>query len=127
MCHAKILGEKLLELTNEIKQKLIDCNNQLSNIDVQISDVLHYIENENFNACQGFIYAKKLKELRLQRRRIKAEIEPLRMLNAVTSKNVQPLKCTLGNVVKKNEDLQKCIDEKKYIPRAITKEEIFLQ
>lgn len=127
MCQAKKLGEQVMQLTNNIKNLLAEYNRQLSNIDIQISDILHFIENENFNASQGYGYAKKLKQLRMERRRVKIEIEPLRMLNSTTLKNLQPLKCTLGHITKKDEELHKCIDERKYVPRAITKEEVFLQ
>lgn len=127
MCQAKKLGEQVMQLTNNINKILLEYNRQLSNLDIQISDILHFIENENFNASQGYGYAKKLKQLRIERRRIKIEIEPLRMLNSTTLKNLQPLRCTMGNITKKDEELQKCISERKYVPRAITKEEVFLQ
>lgn len=128
MCQAKKLGEQIIELTNEIHNILVEYNKQLSNIDTQISDVLHFIENENFNAAQGYGYAKKLKQLRTERRRIKREIEPLRLLNSTTLKNLSVLKTTLGSITKLDEKGEKWENgEKKYVPKAITKEEVFLQ
>jgi hypothetical protein len=128
MCHAKKLGEQILQLTDDVNKLLEEYTRQLSNIDIQISDVLHFIENEKFNASQGYAYAKKLKQLRVERRKIKTEIEPLRMLNATTLKTLHPLKCTLGGITKKDEEVQKYVTgEKKYTPKAITKEEVFLQ
>jgi hypothetical protein len=48
---------------------------QLSLIDLETQDILHIIENENFNAVQGFQLAKQLKEVRVRRRAIKQNLE----------------------------------------------------
>jgi hypothetical protein len=57
---------------------------QQSIVDQEISDILHYIEFYNFNACQGWKLAKTLKDLRLKRRSIKNQLEVLHIINTHT-------------------------------------------
>lgn len=59
-----------------------------SDIDKQISDILHFIEFERFSACEGFKLCKALKELRLKRREIKNELELINIINCHTCNNM---------------------------------------
>lgn len=61
---------------------------QESNIDKAISDILHYIEFNNFSASDGYKLCKKLKELRLHRRKIKNELELINIINVHTCNNI---------------------------------------
>jgi hypothetical protein len=45
--------------------------------DLEEQDLLHYIEFETFNACEGYLLANKIKEIRTKRREIKDEMESL--------------------------------------------------
>lgn len=129
MCHAKKIAQQIIDLTNEANNLFNEYTDKLKNIEYKIMDVLHYIEGDNFNACQGYVYAKKLKELRTERRSIKNELEPLQMLRSRmnNSLNINELTKTVDAIHKKETVLQKCTDNKIYNPRAITKEEVFLQ
>jgi chromosome segregation ATPase len=57
---------------------------ELSNKDRQIQDILHEIEFNNFSAFQGYQYAKKLKELGTDRRKVKNEMAQLQIYLSMT-------------------------------------------
>lgn len=61
-------------------EKMNLCND-LSNVDKEISDILHYIEFNKFNAADGYKLARSLKELRLKRRDIKDQIDFIHFIN----------------------------------------------
>ena len=76
-----------LEKVNTIQEVLsgsgnrsAELNEKLSEIDKEISDVNHYIEFGNYNACQGWRCFKMLQMLLRQRRKYKNEIQVLQMI-----------------------------------------------
>lgn len=63
------------------QQKL---SSKISRYDLYQSDLLHYIENEKYDAAMGSQLLKKLKENRIARRKYKKEQEEVfRMLQAL--------------------------------------------
>jgi len=84
---------------------------QESNIDKQISDILHFIEFEKFSASEGFKLCKALKELRLKRRDVKNELEIIGILNSHTCNNIAN-----GHTNKAISG----IENKQYTPRVLT-------
>lgn len=107
------LKEGINELSNEFsllkgnKEWLLD---EESNIDKQISDILHYIEFYTFSASDGYKLCKALKELRLRRREIKNELELINIINVHTCNNIAN-----GNTSKAIEGLS----NKQYAPRVL--------
>lgn len=87
-----------------------------SNIDRQISDVLHFLEFNSFSACEGYKLCKALKELRLKRREVKNELELINIINCHTCNNIAK-----GNTNKAINS----IENKQYTPRVLT--ELFEQ
>lgn len=61
-------------LLEEASNRQTELNRDLSNVDKEISDALHYIENTDCNAYEGFLTYKWLKDLRIRRRKIKDEL-----------------------------------------------------
>ena len=61
----------------DITNRRVTLNNKLSEVDRKICDVLHYIEFNKLNACDGYKTYKMIREYRLERRAIKNEIEIL--------------------------------------------------
>ena len=82
-----------------------------SNLDKQISDVMHWIEFNNFSACEGYKLCKALKNLRLERRRVKNELELINIINMHTCNHIAN-----GNTSKAIEGL----DSKQYEPRVLS-------
>lgn len=128
MCEAKKLAQQITNLIEQTNQLYNEYNKKMSNITLKIEDVLHYIENDNFNACQGYVYAKKLQELRQERRLIKNELEPLHMLKTRLENNIniRELSKTVDIIHKKEVALQDCAGGKKYKPRVITKDDVLV-
>ena len=115
--------EDLQMTINELSSKLaaIQGNkdwliNEQSNVDKQISDILHYIEIYNFSACEGYKLCKALKKLHLKRRAIKNELELIGIINCHTCNNIA--KGNTNNAISG-------LKTKQYAPRVLT--ELFTQ
>lgn len=87
-----------------------------SNIDKQISDILHFLEFNSFSASEGYKLCKALKELRLKRREVKNELELINIINCHTCNNIA--KGSTNKAINS-------IENKLYTPRVLT--ELFEQ
>lgn len=70
--------EKLQELasfSDDVQNRFVELNDMLSNVDKKITDLQHYIEFNNLNACEGWKCFDMLQHLLRERRQIKNEIE----------------------------------------------------
>ena len=66
-------------------EKLNDIiHDQQSNVDSRLSDLYHYIENNNLNAAECCRIIKEIKKVREERRDINTAWEILRIFNAIT-------------------------------------------
>jgi len=120
MCLAKDYSEDLLLLFNNINGDFIKLNNDLRQTDLMEQDILHMIEKGNFNACEGYNLSKMLYLNRVERRRIKNEIEPLRKLKSnFTDANFQDLKETHSAIIRKDKILTNLTENKIYCPRVL--------
>ena len=81
-----------------------------SEVDKEISDIMHFIEFNNFSASEGYKLCKAIKDLRLRRRRIKNELELINIVNMHTLNNV-----ALGY----NNKAITGLDKKQYTPRVL--------
>ena len=89
------------------KDKLTD---QLSTVDKETCDILHYIEFCNLNAAQGYKAYKMLKERRIRRRSIKNELQ---VLDIILGKKISETA---------TDEIEKAIsgmDKRKYEPRIM--------
>lgn len=85
------LEQDILALSRKltsIKSNREYLNQELSNVDMAICDILHYIEFNNFNACIGYKLCKVLKILRLYRRQIKNEFDVISIFETQTCENL---------------------------------------
>lgn len=89
----------------DIVSRKVTLNNKLSEVDRKICDVLHYIEFNKLNACDGYKTYKMIREYRLERRTIKDEIE---MLDDV-----------YNNITKLIEESINRLSNRKYKPREL--------
>ena len=67
----------LQEVTKSLDDLDLYCDglaNELSEIDLKIQDLLHYIENNKISILWAYKYIVELKKLRLERRRIKNDM-----------------------------------------------------
>ena len=65
---------EMIKLSKQLRSCKSQLNKELSKIDREISDIQHIIEFKNFNASEGYRYAKELKLAQMKRREIKNEI-----------------------------------------------------
>ncbi len=104
------------EILNTYRRANEDCEklvHELSCNDLETSDILHYIEFEEFTLEVGYSAAQKLKNLRLARRKIKDELEPLQVLiTMLDSQKLNKIQKRIDTQVNKQQD--RC-----YTPRVI--------
>lgn len=105
------------ELLNSLEGKLYALNNnvdywngELSRVDKKICDLMHYIEFNNFSACDGYKLAKALKECRQERRVIKNKLEYTSIIKASSCKMIAQGK-TLDSI--------RGLENKSYTPRVL--------
>ena len=114
--HKYIEGNNMynaIDFLNQISAILnqADCeykalSKQLSLLDLETQDVLHFIENETFNAAQGFNFAKQLKEIRIKRRAVKQDFELLQIfLSNIDTQNFTRVSKKLQNKIQQNSSL----------------------
>ena len=104
----KIKVEALGKRQNELQQ-------QLSNVDKKLCDIMHCAELYDLDACRGYKLYKILKKTRIERREIKNELHAINeTLSKVSVKN-------LNASIKEVEYSRK--EDKNYTPRVV--EELF--
>ena len=103
------------ELKNESKKTLDDFNNlikessslqnelnkRLSELDLEKSDILHYIELEKFNAVKGNKVLNRLREVLEQRRNVKNELTKIQQVHSRVSTYKVVLNKKLVNIEEK--------------------------
>lgn len=125
MCLAKTYTEQLLDIYNKINEDINRLTKEEKNATLFDLDMLHVIENTNFNACEGYKLAKKIRDNRHSRRQIKNELEPLKQLkNCFINTNFELLKLVHQAIIDKNNYLNNLVENKVYRPRVIDREEI---
>lgn len=82
--------QKIVNDLDEIDEYYDGLNSKLSDIDLKIQDLLHYVENNKINMLWTYNYVMELKRLRLERRQIKNDITILGRYNEHKNKLVSP-------------------------------------
>lgn len=57
---------------------------ELSKVDLEIQDLVHYLEFYSFSASEGYKIAKAIKDCRLRRRKIKDELQVINIMKTHT-------------------------------------------
>jgi hypothetical protein len=79
--------EQLEEVYGQAYSYFENLKRQVSNIDLQMQDILHYIESSSFSASKGYLLAKIIKNIRIKRRVTKNEFELLQSVITILDKN----------------------------------------
>lgn len=95
---------------NEITDYSKELNSIISYTDLQISDILHYIEFHKFSAAEGYKLCKKLQEICDRRREAKNKIQIINTIKHQSCASVLS-----GNATK---IIEKIVPDKKYTPRV---------
>ena len=105
--------DKICSLSIEFK-KMLDSKDtllkQLSEVDMMISDEMHYIEFYKFSASEGYKICKEIQRLRDERRKIKNKLEAINIINSQTCTGL-----ALGSTLKAFNS----IENKQYEPRVL--------
>lgn len=70
----------ILHLFQDIDKRQEELSKQQSIVDSKQDEILHYIENHNLNAIERCKVVNLLKDIRIERRQIKNEIDVIRSL-----------------------------------------------
>ena len=111
-----------IEALNKFEDKKSTLTNNLSDLDLEEQDLLHYIETEKFNAAEGYKLSKKIKAIRLERRKVKNDLALVNLFQQNANKlinvdNRRFLMATLGKESKK-------LTNAKYVYKKIQKDQI---
>jgi len=120
MCIAKVYTEQLLDIYNKINLDIEILSKQEKKTTLYDLDMLHIIENTNFNACEGYKLAKKIQINRHKRRQIKNELDTLIQLkNNFIDQNIGILSQTYNGIINRDNYLNQLVDTKAYTPKII--------
>lgn len=113
--------KEISELMNELQSYTNNLSANLQAADYRISDLLHIIENETLNTKGCYRVIKELKKARLERRKIKNDMELSKTLNSNLNKmlGIENRQFLLAELNKTNNRLKT-----KYKNRIYTEEEL---
>ena len=96
----KILDDfnNLIKESSSLQNEL---NKRLSELDLEKSDILHYIELEKFNAVKGNKVLNRLREVLEQRRNVKNELTKIQQVHSRVSTYKVVLNKKLVNIEEK--------------------------
>lgn len=107
--------ENLRNELNELNQYKINLQIQYKEIECKREDIEHKLEFSNINAYSGYVLAKMLKDIRIERRRIKDEIFIVANIISVMKNN------KLDDIWDGHlSSTIKGLDGRKYTPRVMT-------
>lgn len=73
--------KKTVDILDNIDIYSNGLNEELSIVDGKMQDLLHYVENNKINILWCYRYVREMKRLRLERRRIRNDMELLNKFN----------------------------------------------
>ena len=124
--------KEALDILNVIDEYGTSLNSKLSDLNQQQQDILHYIENNKINVLTCYNIVKKIKDIRVERRKIKNDIELItkynELKNRLSSKDSRAF--ILTELHKKDKSLQTTYKNRQFseedirdILRGITKDD----
>lgn len=113
--------KEISTLMDELQSYTNNLSTLLQAVDFRISDLLHLIENETLNTKGCYRVIKELKKARLERRKIKNDMELSKTLNSNLNKmlGIENRQFLLAEINKTNNHLKT-----KYKNRIYTEDEI---
>lgn len=100
--------EKVVKELDELDKYTSCLNQQLSIVDGKLQDVVHYIECNKINVLTCYNIVKKIKTLRVERRKIKEDMELSKTYDGLKHKlatNINNRKIILGELRGKKKQL----------------------
>lgn len=106
--------EDVLQFLNDAENRMNELCGALTEADREVSDLLHYMEFNQFNAYQGYMAYRKMHDVLLRRREIKNESKVMQAI-----RRCAPATSEFASVLKAIKNM----DTQKYKPRVL--EELF--
>lgn len=102
--------KKITDTAVNLEERKNELSAMLSDVDLQICDIYHYIEDKNMNCCEGYKIAKALQVRLRNRRKIKNELEVITNLfnSGFSSRSLKAVQRSVEN-----------LSNKKYRPRVL--------
>jgi len=120
MCKAKSYAEQLLNIYKDIDADINSLCKEEKMANLFDLDMLHVLENTNFNACDGYKLAKQIRDNRLFRRHVKNELDTLLRLKAnIIDTNHDLLNRIHQEIILRDNYLNRLVENKTYTPKVI--------
>jgi len=127
MCRAKRYTEQLLKIYDEINNDVEYFKHQIDELQLLEQDLLHIIENGNFNVVEGYKLSKKIKNARIERRDYKIELETMiNLKKTFCDRNIEYLKNKYDDIKRQDALLLSLRENKVYKPRVLESTELKL-
>jgi len=127
MCRAKRYTEQLLKIYDEINNDVEYFKHQIDELQLLEQDLLHIIENGNFNVVEGYKLSKKIKNARIERRDYKIELETMiNLKKTFCDRNIEYLKNKYDDIKRQDALLLSLKENKIYKPRVLESTELKL-
>lgn len=112
-----------VDILNRIDEYHVTLSDRLSALDSRTQDLLHYIESNSINVLWCYRMIKELKTIRIERRKVKNDMELLtkytEVKNRLTSKDSRTF--ILSELHKRNKQLQTTYKNRQYTEEDIQK------
>ena len=115
MCKAKEYIKQISNIYDNMQKEYKNLSTENSKTDLMMQDILHKIEFENFNACEGYKLAKQIKDVRAERRQYKNELEAMQSLMDSIKPTIKTIKKVEGKVI----EIERKQKAKTYKPRVL--------
>jgi len=120
MCKATNYTNQLLEIYNNINADVRRLKDEVNTANQFNLDMLHTIENTNFNACEGYMLAKQIKDNQVFRREAKLELETLiKLKSSFIDTNMDLLNFVSQEIINENNRYRHNIEYKIYRPKVM--------
>jgi len=115
VCKAKEYIGQISTIYDNMQKEYKNLSTENSKTDLMMQDILHKIEFENFNACEGYKLAKQIKDVRAERRQYKNELEAMQSL----MDSIKPVIKTVRNAENKVIEIERKQKVRTYKPKVL--------
>jgi len=116
----EVYVEEIKNIINSIEDNIKLLNKEIYTLQGKQEDLLHVLENEKFNASDGYKLAKMIQELRAERRNKKNELQTLEILKNNLTNNMNKRITELFDMIFKVRESQiEAKRERIYKPRVL--------
>ncbi len=99
----------------EVNSRIVELYENLSSVDKEVNDLLHFMEFNTFDAYKGYLAYKQMHDTLLRRRKIKDERSVV-----ISIKSCLPDADRLAKILNRMNTLEQRLDNRKYTPRVLT-------